>query len=282
VLRLRLLFLIGLLLIGFAVLSPLLCNGSAVRWTDEGDRLIRDRDLIAAERAYNKAISIDSHYGPALYGKGWAMYLSGHEELEDAARQLFQRCIDYAPEYFGGYRGMGVLLMDEGKVALAERMLRTAYEKAGREPTTLISLGQLYLAADRFDEAARLFENAAVLAPHRGEFLRYMAELELARGDFDTALEWIVEGRSRPVSGKAGLLALDEGELRIRVEQARSLLEGAEGPTDPVLVDALQALDAADRLLQKAIQEDPRLRDVGPRQQFHQTLRKRIVEAGQP
>ncbi len=272
--------------LGVLALAALLflagCAGSPERWTSEGDLLIRDRDLVGAERAYNRAISIEPHYGPALYGKGWAMYLSGHEELEDAARQLFQRCIDYAPEYFGGYRGMGVLLMDEGKVALAERMLRTAYEKSTREPTTLLSLGQLYLAADRFDEAERLFEDAAILAPHRGEFLRYMAELELARSDFSAAVEWIVEGRSRPVSGKAGLLALDEGELRIRLEQARVLLEGAQGPTDPALVEALQALDAADRLLQKAIQEDPRLRDVGPRQQFHQTLRQRIKEAGQP
>jgi len=272
-----------LALLALAGLLALLgSRGSPERWTSEGDLRIRDRDLVAAEHAYNKAISIDPHHGPALYGKGWAMYLSGHEELQDAARQLFQRCIDYAPEYFGGYRGMGVLLMDEGKVALAERMLRTAYEKSPREPTTLLSLGQLYLAADRFDEAKRLFEDAAILAPHRGEFLRYMAELELARGNFVAAREWIVEGRSRPVSGKAGLLALDEGELRIHLEHARTLLEAAQGPEDPVLVEALQALDAADRLLQKAIQEDPRLRDVGPRQQFHKTLRQRIVEAGQP
>ena len=266
------------------VLLPLLvaCTGSADSWTKEGDRLIRDRDLVGAEHAYNNAIAKDAHYGPALYGKGWAMYLSGHEELHDAARQLFQRCIDYAPDYFGGYRGMGVLLMDDGKVALAERMLRTAFEKDDREPTTLTSLGQLYLAADRFDEARQLFASAAALAPERGEMLRYMAELELARGDFGAALDWIAQGRSRPVSGKAGLLALDEGELRILLEKARTLLEGATGPDDPVLVEALQAIDGADRLLEKAILSDPRLRLIGPRRKFHQALRARIEAAGQP
>ncbi len=271
----------SLCLLVLASLLLVACGGSVSRWTAEGDRLIRDNDLVGAEEAYNKAIAVDPHHGPALYGKGWALYLSGHDELKDAARQLFQRCIDYAPDYFGGYRGMGVLLMDEGKVALAERMLRTAFDKDDQEPSTLVSLGQLYLAADRYDEAERLFQAAVALAPQRGEFMRYMAELELARGAFDAALAWIADGRSRPVSGKAGLLALDEGELRIRLEQARILLERATGPDDPGLGEALQALDAADTLLQKAIQNDPRLRDVGPRQKFHNALRKRIVETGQ-
>lgn len=271
---------LGLLLLGSILLLG--CGGSAARWIAEGDRLIRDQDLVGAELAYNKAIAIDPHNGQALYGKGWAMYLSGHEELRDAARQLFQRAIDYSPDYFGGYRGMGVLLMDDGKVGLAERMLRTAYEKDEREPTTLVSIGQLYLTAGRFEEAERLFLGAMELAPARGEMLRYMAELELARGEFDGALAWIAEGRSRPVSGKGGLLTLDEGELRIHLERAGALVERSTGPDDPVLVQALQALDAADRLLEKAIQIDPRLRDVGRRRRFHQLLRTRVVEAAQP
>lgn len=265
------------------LLVPLLaCGGSAEKWTAEGDRLIRERDLVGAEHAYNKAIAVDPHHGPALYGKGWAMYLSGHEELEAPARQLFQRAIDYAPDFFGGYRGMGVLLMDEGRVALSERMLRTAFEKDENEPTTLVSLGQLYLNADRYDDAQRLFEAAIALAPQRGELLRFLAELEMAKGNYAAALDWIEQGRSRPVSGAAGLLALDEGEVRVRLDQARSLLESATGPGDPALADALQALDAADTLLQKAIQNDPRLRNLGLRRKLHQTLRRQIEEAARP
>ena len=97
------------------------CPGSAQRWTDRGDQLLRDNDLVGAEKAYNRAIASDPHFAPALYGKGWALYLSGHDNLVPAARQLFSRAIDYAPEHWAGYRGMGALLLDEGKVAPAER-----------------------------------------------------------------------------------------------------------------------------------------------------------------
>lgn len=261
------------------VLVLLVGCGSAERFTAEGDRLLRDNQLVAAEKAYNKAISVDAHYAPALYGKGWALYVSGHEELVPAARQLFRRCIDYDPEYWGGYRGMGVLLLDEDKVTAAETMLRTAFEKDPTEPTVLLTLGQLYLRASRYDEARELFQGALAQAPDRGEFLRFMAELEMRQGRHDAARQWIVEGRAMPVGGRRGLMLLDEGELRIELDRARVLLEGATGPDDPALNDALQALDAADSLLDKASRDDPRMQSPALRRRYHDRLRKRIREA---
>lgn len=253
--------------------------GTAEKWTQQGDDLLRDNDLIAAEKAYNRAIEADPHFAPALYGKGWALYLSGHENLVPAARQLFSRAIAYDPEYWGGYRGMGVLLLDEGKISPAERMLRTAFEKNGREPTVLLSLGQLYLRGSRFEEATRLFEAAIVRAPDRGEFLRFMAELELRRGRHDEAIQWIIEGRARSVGGAAGLLLLDEGELRVELDRAATLLRSASGPDDPHLMQALQSLERADSLLEKAIQEDPRMSRPGQRRGYHDRLRKQIRAA---
>ncbi len=255
------------------------CGRSAETWTDEADRLLRDNDLVGSEKAYNRAIAADPHYAPALYGKGWALYLSGHESLVPAARQLFSRAVDYDPEYWAGYRGLGVLLMDEGKVAPAERMLRTAFEKDDREPTVLLSLGQLYLRGARYEEATKLFEAAIALAPARGEFLRCMAELELRRGDHAAALQWITEGRARPVGGRLGLMLLDEGELRVWIDRAATLLARATGPEDPALTEALQALDAADSLLEKAIQEDPRMRSPGQRRGYHKRLREQVRAA---
>ena len=258
------------------------CLGSAERATRQGDAHLRDNRLVDAELAYNRAIRLDPHYGPALYGKGWSLYLSGHSELMDAARQLFQRCVDYDPDYWGGYRGLGVTLMDEGKIALAERMLRTAFDKNPQEPTVLISLGQLYLDADRPESASPLFEAAIALAPERGEFLRMLAEIELRAGRFDAALALLAEGRARPVGGRAGLLLLDEGELRVHLARASALAEGATSPDDPALDQALQALDAADSLMEKAISEDPRVRDPGARRKYHARLRQQIVSRGVP
>ncbi|MCO4770345.1 MAG: tetratricopeptide repeat protein [Deltaproteobacteria bacterium] len=255
------------------------CGGGVSKWTTEGDRLLRDNDLVGAEKAYNRAIAIDSHHAPALYGKGWALYLSGHENLIPAARQLFSRCIDYDPEYWGGYRGMGVLLLDDDKVAAAETMLRNAYEKNDREATVLLSLGQMYLRASKFEEALQLFEGAIGLEPQRGEFMRFLAELEMRQGNHAKALQWITEGRARAVSGRRGLLLLDEGELRVHLDRARVLVAKSLGADDPGLPEALRALDAADSLLEKAIQSDERLRNAGQRKRYHQRLRQQVETA---
>ena len=106
-----------MLLVGIVVLAA--CGRSAAQWTEEGDTLLRANDLEGAEHAYNKALAEDPHYAPAIYGKGWALTVSGFDDLEDTARQLFERSIDYDPDFFGGYRGRGVLLLTVGSQAAA-------------------------------------------------------------------------------------------------------------------------------------------------------------------
>lgn len=262
-----------------SILALVGCGGSAERWTAEGDRLLRDNSLVEAEKAYNRAIARDPHYAPALYGKGWALFLSGHDDLLPAARQLFQRAIDYDPDYWGGHRGMGVLLLREGKSAPAEKQLRAAFDRDPEEPTVLLSLGELYLRAGRPDDAEKLFDAAISLAPERGEFLSLLAEVELERADFDAAMRWIEEGRGRPVSGRRGLVLLDEGEIRVHLARATHLLRTAYGPADPQLDEALTALSAADSLLEKVIREDPRGAPPALRRKYHQRLRTRVEEA---
>lgn len=222
---------------------------SAAGWTTQGDEQLRLGHLVDAESAYNRALQRDAHHAPAIYGKGWALYLSGHEELRPPARQLFQRAIDYEPTYWGGYRGLGVLHLEDGKVIAAEQYLRKAYDRAPNEPTVLESLGQLYLRAGRLDEAAGLFQGAVDLAPQRGELRRYLADVALARGEYDAALEQIELGKGGSVTGKHGLASLLEGEALIHCEIARSALREVDGPGHPRFQEALQAVTAADTVL---------------------------------
>jgi predicted Zn-dependent protease len=240
--------------VAVAVLVIALAAGgrSANDWTRTGDRHLRANELVEAEMAYNQALELDPHHAEAIYGKGWALFASGHDELVPPARQLFQRAIDYAPDFYGGYRGLGVLEMEAGRIPAAERLLRQAWEKAPEEPTVLESLGQLYLQADRLAEAAELFEAAVARSPERGELRRFMADVALRAGDAEAALEQIEQGRASAVSGRRGLYLLDEGEALIRIRQAEALIDGAKGPSDPALAMALQRLDRARSLLDEA------------------------------
>jgi len=258
------------------------CGKSASAWTDQGDAFFRENDLIAAEAAYNRAIAVEPHHAPALYGKGWVLYASGFETLEPVARQLFQRAIEYQPEYFGGYRGKGVLLLEDGKVMAAEKFLRTAFEKDSEAPAVLASLGQLYLQAGRLEEAEQLFDRAMSVSPARGELHRYLAEVAMARGDLDGAMKHIETGRSSSVSGKRGLMVLDEGEERVLLERARRLLEDPDG-TDPSRFDeALQALERAGRLLESSGGPGVSQAPAEQRRRYHRALTRRVRERLEP
>jgi len=271
---------VGLVLM--AVLAASGCGGSAATWTERGDTLLRDNDLVEAELAYNRAIALDPHSAPALYGKGWVLYASGFERLKPVARQLFQRSIEYQPEYFGGYRGRGVLLLEEGQVMAAEKFLRTAFEKAPDASSVLASLGQLYLQGGRLDEAEQLFQRAMLSAPGRGELRRYLAEVALARGDVPAARAQIEQGRASKVSGKRGLSILDEGEERVLLETARLLLEDPDGGEPGSLEEAQRALEAAGALLNTAAATAVSRSALEQRRRYHELLARRIRERRSP
>jgi len=254
------------------------CGRSARSWTEEGDRLLRSNELVEAELAYSRALEKDPSFVPAIYGKGWALYAAGYDSLAEPSRQLFQRAIDYDPEYYGGYRGMGVLLLKEGKVPAAERYLRQAFELAPQEPTVLESLGQLYLEADRLEEASNLFEAAVQLAPNRGELRRFLADVALRRGDEEGALLQIQLGRDSAVSGQRGLILLDEGEVMIFLYRARRLMRASGDSRSPALDEALQALDRADTVMDEAARRGAEAEMMELRRLRYEPLERRLRE----
>lgn len=226
------------------------CGRSAEAWTEEGDALLRADDLVGAERAYNRAVARDSHHVPAIYGLGWSYYASGHDQLRPTADQLFQRAIDYDPEYYGGYRGRGVLAFEDGDSVGAERMLRKAWECAPNNPGVLVSLGHLYLAGARLAEAEQVFRAAVAADPQRGELHRFVADVLMEAGEWAEAREELELGLAAPVSGVRRLWVLQEGLVVLELRFARSRLDVARSAEDPALASALQSLARADTVLQ--------------------------------
>ena len=257
------------------------CASTVDSLTAEGERQLRANDLVAAELAYNKAIARDPHHAPAIYGKAWALYTSGIEDLRPAAKQLFQRAIDYDPDYWGGWRGKGVVLLDEGQLPAAEQALREAFARGPNEPQVLESLGLLYLDANKLDEAQRLIQAAVDRAPDRGELRRFLAEVAIARGDLPEARAQLSLGRESPVSGQRGLILLDDGEARLIVEEVTSLLRRTAMAPDE-LDAALRSLDRADSLLDGLQGLGIAPAAIDTRRKTHGGLRKRLEERRHP
>lgn len=262
-------------ILSWALAATLLGCRSAASWTEEGDRLLRDNRLEEAEVAYGEAIDEDPHHAPALYGKGWVLYASGFEQLRPAARDLFQRAIDYDPAYFGGWRGKGVLLLEEGQLPAAEKALREAVRLAPSEASAIESLGRHYLRARRTADARRLFEAAVAAAPDRGELQRLLAEVDLADEDYESALARIALGRERPVSGRRGLRMLDDIESTVLAEWVGASLGGEAAALEPAL--ALRHLDRADSLLESAHALGSSAAELATRRRTLAALRERVV-----
>lgn len=261
-----------------ALLAVLLVGcGGAASWTETGDDRLRAGELEAAELAYNRALAADPHYAPAVYGKGWAFLQSELPELREPARKLFQRAVDYGPDFFGGYRGLGVLHMADGQVQAAEEQFRLAFERAPTNVSVLESYGLLYLQGGRLEDAERLFRAALDAAPGRGELYRFLSDVQLARGDLDGALDLLAVGRGSAVSGRGGLLLLDEGEARLHFERAAGLSQGAIGGWDPKLTEALQALDRADTVVLRAKEHGLGAAELGRLQQAIRKLRDEVT-----
>lgn len=212
------------------------------RW---GDRQLRAANLVAAENAYHRALSIDPDHAPALYGLGWAYLRAG---LPDPAREQFRRAVDVAPDYFGGYRGLARLDLAAGAVDEAETKLRRAHELAPQEAGVLADLADLYLAAGHTTEGLDLYQRAVTLDPGRPEFRLGLAEVLLDGGDLEGVREQLELVGDRDVRDKRFEAAAEELFLRLELAELElSLSQGGDACDGaPALLDsAQQHLDSA-------------------------------------
>jgi len=189
-------------------------------WTHVGDHHLRGGRLVAAERAFQRALDIDPGHGPALYGVGWAYLRAG---LEEPAEERFQLAVEVAPEFHGGYRGLAEVLRRQGDLRGAESRLRAAYDLAPTDPSILADLAGIYLDAGHEDEAMELFQRAADEAPRRAEYRLAGAEALLSLGRIDEARIWIDEARSRSARNRRFAGAADELDLRAALLEIRQL-----------------------------------------------------------
>ncbi len=210
-----------------------------------GDRQLRAANLVEAENAYHRALTIDPDHAPALYGLGWAYLRAG---LVEPARDQFWRAVTVAPDYYGGYRGLARLDLAAGASGEAEAKLRRAHELAPQEAGVLADLADLYLAAGHTPEGLDLYQRAVALDPGRPEFRLGLAEALLDGGDLTGARDQLELVEGRDVREKRFEAAAEELFVRLELEELeRSLAAGGDACEHaPALLDSIQQhLDGA-------------------------------------
>ncbi len=221
-------------------------------WLQEGERALRAYRLDEAEQAFMHALEQDPSSPRALYGLGWTQHVRRNEL---AARAYFEQCIQVAPDYYGGYKGMGSVHLALGYYGQAEASLERAIELEPGEAATYATLGYLYVVTDRLDEAEKAFRKALALEPERGEYYYLLAELRARKGALKEALELLDVAEAKSIEEeKFRFLAK---KLRGRV-LLRLALQGVPPDETPVLSEGdrkrrLAWLDGAEQAFQTAL-----------------------------
>jgi len=155
---------------GMAVLAFFLVLGLrltlprvAVFFNNQGYILLRTRDLTGAQRAFQRAVSIDPDYAAAYYNLADA-YVEIAEY--DRAISLYTQALVLDRTLDLAYNGLGHVLILQGEPERAIRVLHAGLSVTQDETARvalLSNLGQAYLAAGRYSEAEMALEQAIAL-----------------------------------------------------------------------------------------------------------------------
>lgn len=267
-----------LLLLG-SLLGSTACKRSAEHWIEEGTAALQADKLDEASLAFQKALDQNPLEPRALYGAGWVSHL---QRASAASRVYFERCIEVAPTFYGGYKGLGSVHLAQGYLEQAEASFQRALELAPGDPSVLGSLGYVYLVRKQLDKAEATFAQALKQAPERGELYYMMAELRSRQGLTDEALKLLAEGRQRRIEERRfrALLGVLEGQLRLQ-QALKGLDERVLPPSEAELKPRIALLEQAEKALVAAL-PDARDQELARAQQLRRKVQKALERLQPP
>lgn len=151
--------------------------------------------LEPAMKDYNRAIELDSEYGPAYYGRGWAKnWLKDYSgELEDA-KKGFELDKNNPGMYL---RRIGAALVGLNKFDEAVKVFSQAIELNPKDEGTIYNRALCYLRMGQFDSAIKDLDYVLTLDDdwawayyHRGVAYEQLGNLSKATEDIKTALHF--------------------------------------------------------------------------------------------
>lgn len=152
---------------------------------------------VAAREAFNKgrlgeaaeglrhALALDQSQHEARHLLSMLLWQQGERKAAvDLLQQGLQSAPDYAP--FAVLRGR--MLIEEGDISTALRLLEQYRRLAGEAPELLLLLGSVYQQAKKFPEAAGVYRQLVTRQPANARALAGLAISLDAQGKFDQAL----------------------------------------------------------------------------------------------
>ena len=151
---------------------------SARAWTLLGRASTRAE---SATQAYQEALGIDPHHGPAWVGMGDVYRSTGNLENAETA---YQKAIELDPHLASAYTGLGALYLQHNKQTEALAVVQQATLQVPQD-------SEAYLAAARLtpNQAEVYLSKGAIAAPHDPRIHSALGELHLRAGKLEEAKE---------------------------------------------------------------------------------------------
>jgi len=125
---------------------------------------LRNNEVDAAIKCFDKSLSLDPRYFVALNARGLAYSMKGN--LEEASRS-FQKCLEVSPQFSEARNNLGMVYQEKGFLDQASDEFNKAMRDQNYSSRDLpaLNLAKLYLAENKIDEALEMAQKSVQFNP---------------------------------------------------------------------------------------------------------------------
>lgn len=218
----------GLLAVCFAALCGGGCGWMAQSDNINGVSLYQQGNYQGAVNQFTQAVESDPNDADAYYNLGATYHQLGkmaHNQAElQQAESYYHQCLDRNPDQRDCYRGLAVLLVEEGRGTDAFSLMQRWTEHSPSSPAPRVELARLYEEYGDKKSAEANLQEALAIAPTDPRALAALGRIKEQEGDRTQALA--IYQRS-----------LQSNQFQPQLEARVAALEtggvGAVGPTPP-------------------------------------------------
>jgi tetratricopeptide (TPR) repeat protein len=210
--------------------------GELSLWVLKGKTAFELGDLQAARAAYTQALSLGEGKRGVFLGDAYLglAVISTREQKWEDARQQFLHLLELNPADGSSHANLAKVALELGKTGEAVEHAEEAARSRGADEQVLFTLGKVYLAASRPDDAAKTFEHICEVIPNSASCPYGLALVALEKNDTQLALSKLQQAVDRKIP-YPDKLASDPALARLKQhpEFARLTASAASGTAPP-------------------------------------------------
>ncbi|MDZ4818047.1 MAG: tetratricopeptide repeat protein [Planctomycetota bacterium] len=168
------------------------CSWSAQNANTTGVQMFQQGQYQAADTQFRNALAADPNNADAYYNLGANYHrqwkTSGRPDDLHQAESNYQQCLARNPQHTDCYRGMSVLLIEQGRAVDAFALMDRWYQLNPSNPQPQIELARMYEEFGEPENAQKRLVDALALDPTNSRAMAALGRIREQSGDTAQAL----------------------------------------------------------------------------------------------